>query len=347
VNESPCPSRVLIMTDSITGSPADHSTRKFAPDPPLVSCSATTRSSVPIVPIFGVVACWFFVPTLETRSLLPGGGLTAVGCVLYLVSRTNREELRGMLPSLDRRRLRIRALRRPDMHVLIIGGGEQGANIADRLLAQDEFRMVFRSAQYQVTFVERDAQRCEELGNLFSVPVFQGDGTKQEVLEQAEPDRIDVAVAATNHDERNAIAALQAKRLGIDRVIAVARDPAYIDLLEDAGVVCISAPYATATMVENYLDRPGVAELFEIETGVASLMDLIVPEGATVVGRRIQEIDMPEQCVVAAVLRDEEFVVPRGETELYAGDHVILVGRREEVKAAQDVFTTAPARTRD
>jgi len=297
----------------------------------------------PLAPALGVVACWFFVPTLDTRSLLLGGGLTAVGCALYLVSPANREELRGLLPSLHRVRLRIRAWRRPDMHVLIIGGGEQGANIADRLLSQDEFRMVFRSSQYQITFVEKDADRCEELGSRYSVPVFHGDGTRQEVLEQTEPDKIDVAVAATDHDERNAIAALQARRLGIERVIAIARDPDYISLLEDAGVVCISAPYATAAMVENYLDRPGVAELFEIETGVASLMDLVVPEGGSVVGRRIHEIDIPEQCVVAAVLRDEEFVVPRGDTELLAGDHVVLVGPREEVKAAQEVFRGTPA----
>ncbi|MDX1661641.1 MAG: TrkA C-terminal domain-containing protein, partial [Gemmatimonadota bacterium] len=168
-------------------------------------------------------------------------------------------------------------------------------------------------------------------------------GTKQEVLEQTEPDKIDVAVAATDHDERNAIAALQAKRLGIERVIAIARDPDYISLLEDAGVICMSAPYATAAMVENFLDRPGVAELFEIETGVASLMDLVVPEGGSVVGRRIQEIGVPDQCVVAAVLRDDQFVVPRGDTELLGGDHVILVGPKEDVKTAQDLFTGLPA----
>ncbi len=293
----------------------------------------------PLAPVLGVIACWFFVPTLEPRSLALGGGLTAVGCALYLVSPDNREQLRGLLPDLRRLRLRIRAYRRPDMHVLIIGGGEQGANIADRLLSQDEFRMVFRSSQYQITFVEKDGDRAEELGSLYSVPVFHGDGTKQEVLEQTEPERIDVAVAATDHDERNAIAALQAKRLGIDRVIAIARDPDYISLLEDSGVVCISAPYATAAMVENYLDRPGVAELFEIETGVASLMDLVVPESGQVVGQRIREIEVPEQCVVAAVLRDEEFVVPRGNTEIMAGDHVILVGPREDVKAAQELFS--------
>lgn len=297
----------------------------------------------PLAPVLGVIACWFFVPTLEPRSLLLGGGLTAVGCIVYLANPANREALPGIVPLLHRLRLKIRAYRRPTMHVLIIGGGEQGGNIADRLLAQDEFRMVFRSSQYQITFIEKDAERCEELGSRYSVPVFHGDGTKQEVLQQIEPGKIDVAVAATDHDERNAIAALQAKRLGIERVIAIVRDPNYIALLEDSGVVCISAPYATAAMVENYLDRPGVAELFEIESGVASLIDLEVPPNGRVVGQRIRDIDVPGQCVVAAVLRDDVFVVPRGNTEVLAGDHVILVGPRNEVKAAQDVFTGIPA----
>ena len=150
---------------------------------------------------------------------------------------------------------------------------------------------------------------------------------------------MDVAIAATNSDERNAIIALQAKRLGIKRMIAVARDPDYVSLMEDSGIVCISAPYATAAMVENYLDRPGVANLFEIETGVASLIDLEVPTGGKVVGHRIQDIDIPEQCVVAAIIRGEDFVVPRGDTEVRGEDHVVFVGPSEVVQEAHDIFS--------
>lgn len=225
------------------------------------------------------------------------------------------------------------------MNVLIIGGGNLGSNIADRLLKQDEFRMIFRSSEYQITFIEQDEEQCEKLGQLYNVPVFQGDGTKQELLEQTEPQKMDVAIAATNNDERNSIMALQAKRMGIKHVIAIARDPSYISLLEDNGIVCISAPYATAAMVENYLDRPSVADLFEIESGVASLIDIEVPKTGRVVGQKIQEIDIPDQCVVAAVIRDQEFVVPRGQTEINAGDHVVFVGPSQAIQAAHKIFS--------
>lgn len=229
------------------------------------------------------------------------------------------------------------------MKVLIVGGGNLGSNIADRLLKRDGIRVVFRTAQYQITFIEQDEERCKKLEQRYNVPIFQGDGTRQEILEQVEPHKMDVAIAATNSDERNAILALQAKRLGIKRVIAIARDPDYVALMEDSGIVCISAPYATAAMVENHLDRPGVAELFEIETGIASLIDMQISEGARVVGEQIKDIDIPDQCVVAAVIREGDFVVPRGGTEIRAGDHVVFVGPSAAVQAAHGIFSTERA----
>lgn len=293
----------------------------------------------PVVPILGIITCWFFVPTLDPQSLLLGGVLTVIGGILYLLQPGNRDDLRGFPDFLQRIKIKIQAYWRPHMNVLIIGGGNQGSNIADRLLKQDEFRMVFRSSEYQITFIEQDETKCEKLEQRYNVPIFQGDGTKQEILEQVEPQKMDVAIAATNDDQRNSIIALQAKRLGIKQVIAIARDPAYVSLLEDSGIVCISAPYATAAMVENYLDRPGVADLFEIENGVASLIDMEVPEGGTVVGSLIQEINIPDQCVVAALIRNDEFVVPRGQTEIKSGDHVVFVGPSESIQAAHKIFS--------
>jgi len=293
----------------------------------------------PLIPILGIISCWFFVPTLELQSLFLGGGLTLIGGVLYFLQPGNRTVLENLPEYVQRIKIKIQTYWRPHMNVLIIGGGNLGRNIADRLLKQDEFRMVFRSSEYQITFIEKDKDQSERLGERFNVPIFNGDGTKQEVLEQVEPEKMDVAIAATNDDERNSIMALQAKRMGIKQVIAIARDPSYISLLEDSGIVCISAPLATASMVENYLDRPGVADLFEIENGIASLIDMEVPAEAKVVGQVIKDIDIPDQCVVAALIRDENFVVPRGKTEILAGDHVVFVGTSEAIHDANAIFT--------
>ncbi len=224
------------------------------------------------------------------------------------------------------------------MRVLIIGGGQKGQNIANRLLAKDEYRLVFRSHEHQITFVEVDEGVCKELEARYNLPIFQGDGTKKEVLQQVGLNNIDVAIAAADNDGSNVIAALQAKQLGMKRVIAIVQDPDYLPLLEKEGVVAISTPWATAAMVENFLDRPGVAELFEIGAGVASLVGVVVPENASVSGKRIREIKVPAECVVAAVIRGKKFVVPRGDTTIETGDEVVFVGPASHVKLAQDLF---------
>ena len=112
-------------------------------------------------------------------------------------------------------------------------------------------------------------------------------------------------------------------------------------LLEESGIVCISAPYATSAMVENYLDRPIMADLFQIEGGLANLIDVEVPENGLVVDKEIQEIDIPDQCVVAAIIRDDKFVVPRGKTKILKNDHVVVVGPSDSIQDAHKVFSGA------
>jgi Trk K+ transport system NAD-binding subunit len=225
------------------------------------------------------------------------------------------------------------------MRVLIIDGSNHAMNIADRLLAQDEYRMIFRTHEHQITFVEMDEKKCEELEQRFNVPVYHGDGSKKELLQQIDLENIDVAIAASRDDGRNVIVALQMRSMGINQVIAILQDPDYRTLLEDNSVIAVSAPWATAAMVENILDRPGLTELFEIEAGVAAIVGVIVPEKAKVIGKTIKDIHIPGECVVAAIIRSKKYVVPRGNTEIKANDHVVFVGATDAIKEANIIFS--------
>lgn len=166
----------------------------------------------PAVPILGIITTWAFVPALELRSLLLGGALTVIGVVVYLVRPENRAQVSRALPqAIYRLRLFIQRLRSRRMRVLIISGGRRGRNIADRLLARDEYRMIFRAAEHQITFVEDDEEVCELLEKRYGVPIYQGDGTQRELLEQVGPENVDITMAASDDDGRNVIAALQAR----------------------------------------------------------------------------------------------------------------------------------------
>ncbi|MDP6778794.1 MAG: amino acid permease [Candidatus Latescibacteria bacterium] len=293
----------------------------------------------PWVPILGVITTWMFVPALETRSFILGGALTLVGLAVYLTKAENRAEVLEIPAELaDKTRLLIARLRRRQMRVLIISGKRQGQSIANRLLAKDEVRMMFRSAEHQITFIEEDPELCDELERRFNMPIFIGDGTKKDLLEQVGVENIDVVVAASEDDGRNVIAALQARQLGMEQVIAVIQDQEYMQLLEQNDVVAISAPWATAAMVESLLDRPALAQLFEFGIGAASVLDVKVPETAQACGRPIRDLEVPEACVIAAIIRDNQFVVPRGGTTIEAHDQVYFIGPAAVIRNACDVL---------
>jgi Trk K+ transport system NAD-binding subunit len=224
------------------------------------------------------------------------------------------------------------------MRVLIISGEKQGQNIADRLLAKDEYQMMFRSAEHQVTFIEEDETLCKELEQRYNVPIYQGDGTKKELLVQVGLDNIDVVIAAFEDDGRNVIAALQARQLKLEKVIAIVQNSEYAQLLEENSVVVVNAPWATAAMVENILDNPVLAQLFEFGIGAASLLEVSVPDNAKVNGNLIHDIDIPKGCLIAAIIRDNQFVVPRGNTSIEVDDRVIFIGPASAIKKAFELF---------
>jgi Trk K+ transport system NAD-binding subunit len=286
-----------------------------------------------------MITTWMFVPALHLESFLLGGVLTLVGAGVYLIRPANRREV-AELPRLFSRRLKfyVARLRRKIMRVLIIGGKMQAQNIANRLLAKEEYRVMFRSAEHQVTFVEEDDRLCEELERRYNCPIYQGDGTRREVLEQVGSENIDVVIAAYEDDGRNVIAALQSRQLGFEKVIAIVQEPEYTELLENNNVVAISAPWATAAMVENLLERPGLAQLYEFGLGAASLIDASVPENGRVVDQEIRNLHVDEQCLIAAIIRNNTFVVPRGKTRISAGDRVVLIGPAAIIKKAHDLI---------
>ena len=98
---------------------------------------------------------------------------------------------------------------------------------------------MFRSAEHQVTFIEEDEVKCKELEQRYNCPIYQGDGTKKELLVQVGLDNIDVVIAAFEDDGRNVISALQARQLKLEKVIAIVQNSEYTQLLEQNDVVVL------------------------------------------------------------------------------------------------------------
>jgi trk system potassium uptake protein TrkA len=123
------------------------------------------------------------------------------------------------------------------------------------------------------------------------------------------------------------MACLIAKRMGADRTVAVVEETEYVDLFEEVGVdVAINPREATAAEITRFTRERRAENVALVESDRAEVMEFEVGDGSVLVDRPIRESvgDLPPGVVVGAITRNGEFVIPRGDTVVRAGDHVVL-----------------------
>ena len=212
----------------------------------------------------------------------------------------------------------LRSLERPVRRVMIAGGG----NIGRRLAATLE-------RDYEVKLIDHNKQRCIQLGaELHRTLVLQGDATDEELLDQENIQDMDVFCALTNDDEDNIMAALLAKRLGAHGVMALINRAAYVDLVQGGEIdIAISPAQATVGPLLSKIRRGDMAVVHSLRRGAAEALEVVVHGDAgnsRVVGRRIEEIKLPEGATIGAIIRGEEVIIAHHDTQIQGEDHVIL-----------------------
>lgn len=216
------------------------------------------------------------------------------------------------------------------VRVVLYGGSEIAVSLV-QLLGHPRFR---------VRVIEPDGESCEALAARFpGLTVIHGDATSRRLLEEEQIGDADYFVACTKTDEDNIMTCLQASRLGADHVQLVINKPDYEELLGDLrstmGVASIVSPrQASVDEVVRYLDREPVVELSAMSTRSARLLEVAVaPEGGAI-GRPLKELGLPEGCLLVALLRGLEAIVPGAEDRIEEGDRVLLVTGDEHRRAA-------------
>ncbi len=202
--------------------------------------------------------------------------------------------------------------------IVIIGGSEIGYQTA-RLLEERGL---------SPRLIEQDTERArwlaEELPNTL---VMEHDATDTEFLAREHVDEADIVVAALDSDERNLLVSVLAKRLGTDRVVAVVDNGEYVTLFEEIGIdVAINPRQVTAEEITRFT-HGGVAEnIAVLENDQAEVLELELTDSSELIDRTIRDIaeEIDARLVFGAITRDREFIVPRGDTELRTGDHIVV-----------------------
>jgi trk system potassium uptake protein TrkA len=209
------------------------------------------------------------------------------------------------------------------VYVVIAGGGRIG-----RYIARDMERK-----RHDVTVIEWNPVRCEQLVTETDVLVIEGDACDVRYLEQAHVDRADVFVATTHDDDNNLVSCQLAKiEFGIKRTIARVNTPKNVEIFEKLGIEPVSSTSLISELIENEFSVGELIHLTTLKGGRVLLVEVRVPDEAPD-GRRVVDIDMPAESILVALFRGDETIIPRGETLIQPGDEVVALTDNEHEDA--------------
>jgi len=259
------------------------------------------------------------MPGIETRvaaiyrrgqAIIPQGDtvIEVDDEVFFIASKENIRAVMSEMRRMDKTVKRI----------LLVGGGNIGKGLAKAL-----------ENKYQVKLIERDPKKTQELSEqLDRTLVLLGDAANEELLVEENIDHTDVFCAATNDDEANILSSMLAKRLGAKRVIALINRAAYVDLVESSEIdIAISPHQATIGSLLAHVRRGDVVVVHSLRRGAAEAIEAVAHgdvKSSRVVGRAVEDIKLPVDTSIGAVVRGDEVIIAHHDTVIEAEDHVIL-----------------------
>jgi len=212
----------------------------------------------------------------------------------------------------------LRKLEKPVKRVMLAGGGNIGTRLAKAL-----------EQRFQVKIIEHNAECAKRISaELEKTIVLLGDAADEELLIEENIENTDVFCALTNDDEANILSAMLAKRLGAKKVMSLINRAAYVDLMESGVIdIAISPQQATIGSLLAHVRRGDVVVVHSLRRGAAEAIEAIAHgdyKTSKVVGRTIEQIDLPPGCIIGAIVRGNKVVIAHHDTLIMSKDHIIL-----------------------
>lgn len=271
------------------------------------------------------------MPQIDTRvaaifrhdsPIIPEGSTTIeAGDEIFFIAAT--ENIRDVMREMRR-------MDKPVKRVMIGGGGNIGRRLAKAL-----------ENRYEVKIIEYSKAGAERLAaELNKTLVLVGDVTDEELLETESVGEMDVYCALTNDDENNIMSSLLAKRMGVRKVIALINRGSYVNLLQSGQIdIAISPAQATIGTLLARVRRGDCAAVHSLRRGAAESLELVAhgdAKSSKVVGRRIEEIDLPKGTTIGAIVRRRERDTTKKSDGTPDYDHQVIIAHHDTLIEPED-----------
>lgn len=216
------------------------------------------------------------------------------------------------------------------MYMIVVGGGKVGYYLTKTLIFEG----------YEVLLVEKNPSKVEIYRQRFGAVVVQGDGAEASTLESAGAARADVIIAVTGDDEDNLIICQVAKqRFDVGRTIARVNNPKNEDVFKRLGVdVTVSQTNVILSLIEQQIPERHFLHLLSLKHAQIAIVEASVSPNSPIAGMQLADIKLPPDCVLSAISRGHEVIVPTGQTRIEPGDEVIAVTRSSSEQAFRDLL---------
>ena len=214
--------------------------------------------------------------------------------------------------------------------VLIIGGGRLGYRLAQKL----EQRAIYAK------IVEKDASRCAVLAeSLNKTVVLHGDGSDQGLLSEENIEDIDVVVTLTDDEETNILSSLLARRMGAGKAITKISKFSYFPLMTAIGIEqVVSTRLSAINSILQHIRRGKVLSAISLKGEQAEVLEVVALETSDIVQKPLEKINFPKGAIVAAIIRQNQIIIPTGESIIEPGDRIIVFAQRKAINGIEKIL---------
>ncbi|MBQ7403675.1 MAG: Trk system potassium transporter TrkA [Lentisphaeria bacterium] len=225
------------------------------------------------------------------------------------------------------------------MRIIIVGAGELGCLLAERLSSRNE---------HDITVIDTSGEQFDRLREKLDLMLLEGSATDVSLLKKAEIESADILFAVSGDENANMVVSRIATAFGVKRIICRVYSLAVFS--EEDGITpstfgigkVFSSPDECVRKVMDVLSNRNILEKFRF-SNPAAIMDVIdVKPSSMIAGVRIKDFpgtDLLEQVRLAALVRDQRFIIPHGDTIIVPGDRIYVAGSNERIDEFVDLIS--------
>ena len=218
----------------------------------------------------------------------------------------------------------------PVSRILIVGGGQIGFRLATLLEENSVYTKI----------IEKDPTRCTRLADrLNKAVVLCGNGSDQGLLTEENIKDMDVVITVTNDEETNILVSLLAKQMGAKKTITRISKFSYFPLMSTIGLEqVVSARLSAVNSILQHIRRGKVLQAKAIKNEQAEVMEAVALETSDIVGKPIRKISLPKGALVTGIIREDDVIIPSGDSIIKPDDRIIIFAKREAIPKIEKIL---------